>query len=287
MTKPHFNKISILGIGLIGASFALALKKNLLCPHIAGYGRKRDNLGRAKELGIIDSFAANPGEVCRDADLVMLATPVGSFSGLIGEISPYLKKGAIVTDAGSVKGKLVYEMEKMMPEGVYYVGAHPIAGSDRSGIDASHADLFLNARCIVTPTSHSGADALKKVASLWQAIGSKVIEMDPDKHDRIYAAVSHLPHLIAYALVNTVAEIDGEALGFSGQGFMDTTRIASSSHELWRDICLMNRENLIEMIALFQKNINILDSHLKASDSVSLEREFLKARTVRQGIGQD
>jgi len=287
MTRVYFNRVTIIGVGLIGASFALAMKKRGLCTYIVGSGRNRENLIKARERSIIDSFESDPAEACRDSDLILLSTPVGSFVDIVQKSRTAFKKGAVITDAGSVKGNLVSEIEKLMPEDVHYVGAHPIAGSDRSGIDSSSAELFEDAQCIITPTRNSDSGALKVVGDLWESLGSCIMTMEPERHDRIYAAVSHLPHLIAYAIVNTVAEVDVSYLEFSGQGFKDTTRIACSSHELWRDICLLNRENLIEMISVFRKNLDALSQYLKAADSDSLEREFLKARTLREGIGQN
>lgn len=281
-----FDKITVLGVGLIGASFALAAKENGLCSHVTGYGRNRENLETARERGIIDSFETEVSAACRDADLVMLSTPVGSFRDLVLRAAPLLKKGALLTDAGSVKGDLVYELEKAVPEGVHYIGAHPIAGSEQSGLEAADADLFRGARCIITPTENSRLEAQEKIVLLWERLGSKVELMDPFRHDRIYAAVSHLPHIIAYALVNAVNEVDEGCLGYAGQGFRDTTRIAASSHEMWRDICMMNRDNLVDTLAVFQKNLDALGRYLRASDADSLEREFRKARTLREGIGQ-
>ncbi len=286
-TKVYFNRVTIIGVGLIGASFALAMKKRGLCKYVVGFGRNRENLIKARERSIIDSFESDVAKACRDSDLILLSTPVGSFVEIVQRSRASFKKGAVITDAGSVKGTLVSEMEKLMPEGVHYVGAHPIAGSDRSGIDSSNAELFEDAQCIITPTRNSDSDALKVVRDLWESLGSHVIAMEPERHDRIYAAVSHLPHVIAYTIVNTVAEVDVSYFEYSGQGFKDTTRIACSSHELWRDICLLNRENLVEMISVFRKNLDALSQYLKASDSDSLEREFRKARTLREGIGQD
>src|SRR3990172_6000041 len=258
-----FEKITVLGVGLIGASFSLAMKKAGLCGKVTGFGRNRENLKKAAERGIIDSFEADPASACAGSDLVLFSTPVGSFLDLARQASSSFKKGAIVTDAGSVKGGLVYEMEKMLPEGVYYIGAHPIAGSDRSGLDSARSDLFRNARCILTPTERSDPGALGKVMEMWRSLGSVVMTLGPEEHDRIYASVSHMPHMIAYALVNTVADVDPSYLGFSGQGFRDMTRIASSSPELWRDICPLNRENLMEMLTLFQKKLDSLGRYLR------------------------
>jgi prephenate dehydrogenase len=282
-----FQKVAVLGVGLIGGSFALAMKKNGLCKEITGFGRSEKNLAKARERGMIDSFALEPAAACNGAELIFFATPVGSFVELARRTAPSMAKGAIVTDAGSVKGGLVYQMEKAMPEGVHYIGAHPIAGSDRSGIDSSDAGLFRDAKCIVTPTEDSDQRALETVTGVWKSLGAQVVTMGPDLHDRIYAFVSHLPHLLAYALVNSVSAEDGSYFEFSGQGFKDVTRIASSSPELWRDICLLNRENLLETISLFQKNLDSLSQYLRAGDAGSLEREFVKARQLREGLGQD
>lgn len=282
-----FDRITILGVGLLGASFALALKKNRLCRTITGFGRNRENLQKAKERNIIDSFEQDPVAACRDSDLIMLSAPVGIFAGMVKTIAPALKKGSLLTDVGSVKGILVREIEKMMPKDVHYVGGHPIAGSDRSGIDSANAELFRDARCVITPTENSDPSSLEKIRNLWKALGSEVIILNPEEHDRIYASVSHLPHLIAYAMVNTVAEMDRSYLDFSGKGFMDSTRIACSSEELWNDICLLNKDNIIEALAVFQKKLDMLGRYLKAGDSDSLKAEFRKARILRKNIGSE
>jgi prephenate dehydrogenase len=282
-----FDKITVLGVGLIGASFALGLRKEGLCGNIAGSGRNEHTLRKARELGIIDSYDLDPAMACAGSELVLLSTPVGIFPDLVRRCAASFKKGAIITDVGSVKGRLVREIQGLLPSHVSYIGGHPIAGSDRSGIDSANAGLFKNAVCVVTPTENSDTGALRVVSEVWESLGSKVITMDPETHDRIYGAVSHLPHVIAYMLINTVNDIDASYLEFSGQGFKDTTRIASSSPEMWRDICLLNRENLMGMLSLFQKNLEMFSRHLAASDSVSIEKEFGKARKLRDGIGKD
>lgn len=284
MAKLHFNKVTILGVGLIGASFALALKKRGLCNQIIGYGRREGNLKKAKDMKIIDSLELDAAKACIDSDLILFSMPVGSFTETAKTIKGSLKNGAIVTDVGSVKGKLVREMEAIMPEGINFVGGHPIAGSDRTGIDTATADLFSGAKCILTPTGKTDRNALKRITELWDKLGAVVIILNPDEHDRIYAAVSHLPHIIAYAIVNTVADVNASYLEFAGQGFKDTTRIASSSPELWRDICLMNSENLLEFIELFKKHLDSLGRYLQESDSEAIEREFIKARTLREDV---
>ena len=282
-----FKRAAILGVGLLGASFSLALKKQGICRHVCGYGRNAANLERAVKMGIIDSFAAEPASACSGADLVLLAAPVGSFVDLVKRASSALMKGTIVTDVGSVKGGLVHELESIMPPGVHFVGAHPIAGSDRSGIDFSDPDLFSGALCIITPSDRTEPATLSAVTEIWNSFGSKVMTMDPDHHDRVYAAVSHLPHMIAYAMVNTVADIDRSFLSYCGQGFRDMTRIAASSPEIWTDISLLNRENIREMMAIFRKNLDRMDAHLKASETEQLKEHFSRASTTRKSIGQD
>jgi prephenate dehydrogenase len=280
-----FRKATIFGIGLLGASFATALKKYSPGIFITGSGRSLENLQRALEKNIIDSFDTDPVSACRDSDLLMLATPVGSFLDLTKAIAPVLKKGAVLTDVGSVKGRLVREIEKLMPEGVHYIGSHPIAGSDRSGLDAANPDLFQGSKCIITPTENSSTAALEKIKSLWSGLGSRILILTPEEHDRIYASVSHLPHLVAYALVNTVSDMDASYISFSGKGFIDATRIACSSEELWNDICLLNRENLVEALGLFRMNLDRLARCLESGDADSLKSEFRKARTLRENLG--
>lgn len=283
----YFHKVTILGVGLIGASFALAMKKNNLCASITGFGRQRENLQRAQEMGIIDSFEQDASDACREADLIVYATPVGSFLDIARQTVPFYKKGALVTDVGSVKGTLVRDMENFMPEGISFVGGHPIAGSDRSGIDSASADLFSGAKCILTPTAKTDKESLSVVTNIWETFGSIVKLIGAEEHDRMYAAVSHLPHFIAYEIVNTVADIDSSYLNFSGKGFFDTTRIASSHPELWRDICILNRENLLEAIEVFQQNLKRVSQYLSAHDSEALEEDFKRARKLREGIGKN
>jgi prephenate dehydrogenase len=282
--KIFFNKASIIGVGLIGASFALALKEKGLCKTICGYGRTEENLRHAKDRGIIDDYSLDLKSACEDSDLILLATPVGVFKDIAQGIKDYLKKGALVTDVGSVKGRLVYELEFLMPDGVYYIGSHPIAGSDKSGIDDARADLFKNARCIITATDSSDESAKEKIVSIWEAVGAKVEHMDSFKHDEIYAIVSHFPHVIAYAIVNTVGDIDSKYIAYAGKGFKDTTRIALSSPELWRDISIFNKENLIKVISIFKKNLDRVEGLLLSDDVSGVEDEFSRAQTLRKQL---
>ncbi|MDO9287718.1 MAG: prephenate dehydrogenase/arogenate dehydrogenase family protein [Thermodesulfovibrionales bacterium] len=284
MDKLFFNKVTILGVGLIGASLALALRKKKLCREIVGYGRKENNLKKAKRLKIIDSYNLDAKKACSDSDLIVFSIPVGKFLVTAGKIKGSLKKGALVTDVGSVKGRLVRDMESLMPGGVNFVGSHPIAGSNKNGIGAANAELFSGAQCIVTPTKKTDMKALKKITALWKSLGARTVNLDADEHDRVYAAVSHLPHIIAYALVNAVSDIDSSYIKFAGQGFKDSTRIASSSPEIWRDICLMNKNNILKFINVFNKNLDSLGRHIQKSNSPALEKEFKKARTLREDV---
>jgi prephenate dehydrogenase len=283
-TSFSFNRVTVLGVGLIGASFALALRERGLCGSVCGYGRKEENLVRARQRGIIDDYRLDAAQACADADLVLLSTPVGLFKTLAGEIRNALKKGAIVTDIGSIKGLLVHELEALMPEGVRYIGCHPIAGSDRSGIDEARADLFRGARCIITPTAKSDTEALQIISTIWKTLGAKTENMDAARHDEIYAAVSHLPHIVAYALVNTVGTSVSEQIEYAGPGFRDTTRIAMSSPELWRDVSLLNRENLLRLIDLLQDNLGIIKEHLEKCDAAGIEEQFSRAQALRKKL---
>jgi len=282
MREPLFNNVTIIGVGLIGASCALALKDRGLCGTVCGYGRKEANLKQAGELGIINEYSLEIKKACEHADLVILSTPVGLFKKIVHEMRDVLKENTLITDVGSIKGPLVNELEELMPEGVRYIGSHPIAGSDRSGIAHARADLFDGARCIVTPTARSEKSTVRQITTLWESCGGKVEIMDPMLHDQIYAAVSHLPHLIAYALVNTVDDSSAEYLKYAGPGFKDTTRIALSSPELWRDISLLNGKNLLALIERFEHNLNTIASLIRDADASGLEHEFSKARTLRE-----
>lgn len=281
-----FNKATIIGVGLIGGSFALALRGKGLSMNIHGFGRNEDNLRKAKEIGIVDEYSTDLRYACMDSDLVVLATPVGRFMEIAGLLKGVIAGNAVVTDVGSVKGRLVYDLEALMPENTFYVGSHPIAGSDRSGIEDSRHDLFKNALCIVTPTENSDTGAVKKIVSIWNAFGARVEMMDPLKHDRIYAAVSHLPHIIAYASVNTINAVDEEYIKYAGQGFRDMTRIAMSSPELWRDISLHNKDNLMDMINTFRDNLDRIFCFLREGNGAGIEEEFLRAQQLRMRLKQ-
>lgn len=282
-----FNRVTVLGVGLIGASFALAMKKRGLCRTITGFGRKESNLVKAKERGIIDSFELDPGMASAGSDLVIFSLTASSFAETAKRIVGSLKEGAIVTDVGSVKGGLAYEMEEILSHRVSFVGAHPIAGSEKSGIETADADLFEGQKCIITPTKKTDRTAMDALAGLWQSLGAEVVMMTPEEHDKVLGAVSHLPHIVAYEMVNAIEEIDGSYLRYCGRGFRDVTRIASSSPEMWRDICMFNRENLVHFLDIFIGRLEKVKAYIARSDADSVEDEFRKAKALRERLGQD
>jgi len=276
-----FKKVAIIGVGLMGGSFALSLKKLKFNCKITGIGRKKQNLIRAKELRIIDEYSTVPKKGVKDADLILLSTPVGQFQKIAKEIREYIKKGAIVTDVGSVKAKVVKELEDLMPESVSFVGAHPVAGKECSGIDAASSEIFNNTRCIITPSPNTDRKALKKTIELWKAFGSKTILMSPEEHDSIFASVSHLPHVIAYVLINTIMDINKNILPHGGRGLRDMTRIALSPSEMWRDICSYNRKNILKSLNQFITSVTHVKKLIEKSEWEKLEKEFQKA-----GVGR-
>ncbi len=282
-----FNKVTIIGVGLIGGSLARVMKAQKLAAAIHGAGRSRETLEQALKLGVIDRMGQSAADAVENADLVVLAPPVGAFEQIVGEIGPRMKPGAILTDVGSVKGGLVKMIEHILPAGVHYVPAHPIAGKEKSGVSEATESLFRGARCILTPTDRTDPRALETVRSLWTAAGATVVTMDADVHDHVFAAVSHLPHVAAYAMVCTVAEMTAgpeNYISFSGAGFRDFTRIAASSPEMWKDICLMNSSNLVEMIERYQFSLTRLKKAIQRGEGAKVEKFFTLASDVRRGL---
>ena len=285
--RTSFKHIAIIGVGLIGGSFALALKKHGFKGKITGMGRSKKNLSKAKKLGIIDNYTTEFTEGIKDADLIMLAVPVGQFETILKNIRRNLKKGAIVTDVGSVKAQIVKKLGPLMPKDVYFVGAHPIAGKECSGVTCASADLYQNAKCIITPGPVTNNTALKKVVRLWKTVGAKTMLMDPEEHDVIFSAVSHLPHVVAYALINGILKVDEAILHHGGKGLRDMTRIAKSPAGLWRDICSHNKKNILKSLKMFSSSISHITKLIERSDWQGLEKEFIKAREARQPLESD
>jgi len=284
----HFHNVTIIGVGLIGGSLALVMKEKGLAGLITGGGRSQQTLEQAIALGVIDRAGKSAGQSVEDADLVVLASPVGMFEAIVREIAPHLKKGAVLTDVGSVKGELVRKIEQLLPAGVHFVPAHPIAGKEKHGVSEAVATLFLGAKCILTPTSQTDATTLAMITELWTQVGAKVMIMDADMHDKVFAAVSHLPHVAAYAMMSAVADLNTgteDYLAFSGGGFRDFTRIAASSPEMWRDICVMNREQIVLMIERYQYSLNKIKKAIQYGDGERIEKQFRAASDVRRGLG--
>lgn len=280
------NKLVIIGVGLIGGSFALALRKAGLVTHIVGLGRSRENLQRALQRGVIDEIADDLPSALRHADVVFLAVPVGQTGVIMAQISPYLEPGTIVTDAGSTKQDVVTAARSDLAGHLRnFVPGHPVAGAELSGADAADVDLFRNKNLVLTPLDETSIEAVKQVTELWQACGAQVSQMSAGQHDNILATVSHLPHVLAFLLMNHVSlgakENLDDPLRFAGSGFRDFTRIAGSSPEMWRDICLANREALSRQIDAYQNELTALREMLVRNDGDALESVFASAREAR------
>ena len=253
------RRISILGVGLLGGSIGLAAKSALNGVEIVGYGHRKATLDRAVEVGAIDQAAMKVTDAVEGADLVILCTPVGVFEGLITEMVNVLKAGAVVTDVGSTKRSVVELAEENLPQAVHFVGSHPMAGSEKRGVEFARADLFQNALCILTPTAKTNADALTTVDTFWKSLGMRTTQLPPDKHDQLLAEVSHLPHALAATLVTLQSE---QALTLAGKGFLDATRIAGGDGALWRDILMDNRDNVLASIVALKKHLGELEKLL-------------------------
>jgi prephenate dehydrogenase len=277
----HFDRVAVIGVGLIGGSFALALKAAKLCGHVVGIGRGAANLQLAKARGIIDSIAADAS----DADLVLVATPVAQYPQVLASIARRLKPSAIVTDAGSTKRDVVAAARAALGARIsQFVPAHPIAGAERSGAAAASADLFRGKRVVLTPLQENCAESVKAIEAAWAACGASVSRMSPQEHDAVFAAVSHLPHLLAYALVHEFAGRGNAAqlFGYAAGGFRDFTRIASSHPEMWRDICVVNREPLLAELDRYAEKLRALRPLLERGDGAALEKLFTEARAARE-----
>ena len=272
-----FNKVAIIGTGLIGGSIALAIKKKRLANEVIGVSRHKKSLLLAKRKGAIDrgSQALN---IIKDADLLILATPVNTIIRLAPRISKFIGKDCLVSDVGSTKEEVVFRLEKLFTN---YIGSHPLAGSEKRGILNAHPDLFMDSLCIFTPTRNTNNKALNKLNLLWNRMGAKTVRLSPQAHDKILSFVSHLPHIAAFCLM---AVIPGAYLKFASTGLKDTTRIAASEAELWTDILLSNRENIIKSLELLQANMSRLKSALQKEDKQLLVKILKKAKEKRNKL---
>ncbi|MCP9455088.1 MAG: prephenate dehydrogenase [Nitrospira sp.] len=286
----HFKQAAIIGVGLIGGSLGMVMRSKALADEVVGVGRREDNLKAAIEVGAIDRYVSDPLEGVRDADLVILATPVDTYERHLKAWAHCLRPGTIVSDVGSVKGVLVERSEAVMPAGVHFVGAHPIAGKEKTGVAEGSVHLFKGARCIVTPTPRTDSQALERIKQLWEETGSIVVTMDPHLHDQILGAVSHLPHVAAFALMIALADVRDQQLPaldlacHSGGGLRDTTRIAASSPEMWRDIFLWNRDNLLSLIEVYQRALEGIKHLIAEGKAAEIERTLERAKCERERL---
>jgi prephenate dehydrogenase len=282
-----FRRMVVVGVGLVGASLALDARRRGLAHEIIGVGRGEENLKFARRRGIIDRYVTRETDIPEGTDLLMMATPVGTTVPLAKAFLPALRPGCIISDVGSVKAEIVRGMEKLLPSSIPFVAGHPIAGSEQWGARAARSGLFAHHRCILTPTKRTDSGALRKIGSLWRKVGAKVELMDPETHDRVLGAISHLPHVLVYALVNTVTRtrVRGVDLkSYCAGGFKDFTRIASSRPELWRDICLMNRRAVGQSLGDYIKSLEQLRQWIDSGKGRLLEKEFARANRVRGQI---
>ena len=294
MTDGHFDKITLIGIGLIGSSIARAVKAKGLAKTVTISTRSQETLDRARELDLGTDYVLNAGKAVEDADLVVVSVPVGASGKVAEEIAPHLKSGAIVTDVGSTKASVVAQMLPHMPKDVHFIPGHPLAGTEHSGPDAGFAELFQGRWCILTPVHGTDKDAKKKLAAFWEALGSKVDEMDTEHHDKVLAIVSHLPHIIAYNIVGTADDLEtvteSEVIKYSASGFRDFTRLAASDPTMWRDVCLHNKDAILEMLARFSEDLAYLQRAIRWGDGEKLFDLFTRTRAIRRSIidaGQD
>jgi cyclohexadieny/prephenate dehydrogenase len=288
MSQTMFETVSILGLGLIGSSLAHGLREKGLAGRVIGYDASADVRGRAAGLKLCDEIAETPDAAVADADLVILSMPVGAAGDAACSIAEALKPGAIVTDVGGVKSAVIAKVEAALPEGVAFVPGHPIAGTEHSGPEAGFGTLFEGRWAILTPSERTTDEALEKISALWRALGSDVEIMTPEHHDLVLATTSHLPHLIAFNIVGTAADMEevtrSEVIKFSAGGFRDFTRIAASDPVMWRDIFLNNKEAVLEMLGRFSEDLAALQRMIRWEDGEALQDLFTRTRAIRRGI---
>ncbi|NKB48318.1 MAG: prephenate/arogenate dehydrogenase family protein [Alphaproteobacteria bacterium] len=296
---PLFERVTIVGIGLIGSSLARALKAGGLAGHVAAHDADAAALATAEELGVADSIHGDVVEAVADADLVVLAIPVGVYGAMAAVMGPHLKAGAIVTDVGSVKEEVIRAIKPALPAGTHLVPGHPVAGTEHSGPESGFAELFRDRWAILTPEKGTDTKAVERVSEMWRRVGSDVEIMDAAHHDRVLAITSHLPHLIAYTIVATAADLEGElqierqgddvvttaeVIKYSAGGFRDFTRIAGSNPVMWRDVFLSNKDAVLEMLGRFSEDLTALQRAIRWDDGDQLEALFTRTRAIRRGV---
>ncbi|MGJ0506655.1 MAG: prephenate/arogenate dehydrogenase family protein [Methylocystis sp.] len=294
MAEPVFDRVALVGAGLIGSSLARAARDYAAARAVSILDASPQVMARVRDLGIADEASGDPASALAGADLVIICTPVGVCGQVAGELAPHLARGAILSDVGSVKGAVVSQVAPHVPHGVHFIPAHPIAGTEFSGPDAGFATLFQNRWCILTPPGDADPAAVARLAAFWTRIGARVEAMSPEHHDRVLALTSHLPHLIAYNIVGTADDFGedtrSEVVKFSASGFRDFTRIAASDPTMWRDIFLSNREAVLEMLGRFNEDLSVLQRMIRRGDGQGLFDFFTRTRAIRRSIveqGQD
>ena len=285
---PHFRKLALIGIGLIGSSIALAARRQGLVEVISIATRKQETLDEARDLNLGDIYTLDAAEAVRGADLVIICTPVGAYEGVMQAIAPALEPGAILSDVGSVKGHVVKTLAPLVPKGVSLIPGHPLAGTEHSGPSAGFPELFTGRWCVLTPGPEVDPAQTEKLAGFWRAMGSQVESMEAGHHDMVLAITSHIPHLVAYNIVGTVADLEAatqsEVIKFSASGFRDFTRIAASDPVMWRDIFLTNRDAVLEMLGRFSEDLSSLQRSVRMGDGPALEAMFTRTRAIRRSI---
>lgn len=285
----HWQKVTLIGVGLLGGSLGLAIKERRLAAKVDGFVRRTVSLAECDKMGVVDHATRDLDRAVTDADLVILCTPLSRMGELTGKLLPLLKKGAIVTDVGSVKGSVVAELEPLVASvGAHFVGSHPMAGGEKTGVSAARADLFVNAVCIITPTPNSDKEAVARLEQFWKAVGARLLKLSPTAHDDLVSRSSHLPHVVASELANYILSPvhPPEQAAVCANGFRDTTRIASGSPEMWRDIAMANGKNLSRVLGVFIEDLQEFRLALDNGDVKAVEEFFEKAKQRRdQWIG--
>ncbi|MGE0006376.1 MAG: prephenate/arogenate dehydrogenase family protein [Parvibaculaceae bacterium] len=288
MTGVIYERVTLIGLGLIGSSLAHVMRREKLTRRIAGYARSAETRATALRIGLVDEIHETAAAGVRDADLVVLCTPVGAYAGLAEEISPHLKEGATLSDVGSVKSAVVRDVGPYLPAHVHFIPGHPVAGTEQSGPESGFAELFANRWCILTPLPGADGAAVARLEEFWRACGSNVEKMDPAHHDVVLAITSHLPHLIAYNIVATAADIEevtnSEVIKFSAGGFRDFTRIAASDPTMWRDVFLNNKDAVLETLGRFSEDLSVLQRAIRWGDGETLFNLFTRSREIRRSI---
>jgi cyclohexadieny/prephenate dehydrogenase len=288
MSGKLFDRVALIGIGLIGSSLARALRRDSPETVITACARRAATLATAQRLGLADETTNDPARAAEGADLVVIATPLSAYDEIGRRIAPALQGGAIVTDVGSVKGAVIRDLGPHIPPGVHFVPGHPIAGTEHSGPEAGFAELFRDRWCVLIPLPETASRALAAVRRMWEVIGMRVVTMDAAHHDKVLAMTSHLPHLIAYTIVGTATDLEdslkSEVIEFSAGGFRDFTRIAASDPVMWRDIFLNNREAVLEMLQRFSEDLTALQRAIRWGEGDKLEDLFTRTRAIRRSI---